>query len=278
MNVVALIGSPVAHSLSPSIHRAAFATVPGEWAFVSFDVSAGRADAALDAMRTLGIKGLAVTTPHKEEVAAYVDEVDVAASALRSVNTVAVTGDGHLIGYSTDGDGFVDGLRAEGVDPSGQAIVVLGAGGAARSIVEALGRARADSIAVVNRTPSRSDAASALADVAAAGTLADIATADIVVNATSVGMGTRDSPLPAGTVRAHQVVADIVYHPLETVLLAEGRAAGCRVVDGLTMLVHQAVRQQQLWTGTTPDASTLRAAAEAELASRSAGDTTDTLR
>ncbi|MEJ7719150.1 MAG: hypothetical protein WKF58_01250 [Ilumatobacteraceae bacterium] len=108
--------------------------------------------------------------------------------------------------------------------------------------------------------------------------MADIATADIVVNATSVGMGTRDSPLPAGTVRAHQVVADIVYHPLETVLLAEGRAAGCRVVDGLTMLVHQAVRQQQLWTGTTPDASTLRAAAEAELASRSAGDTTDTLR
>lgn len=278
MNVAALIGSPVAHSLSPSIHRAAFATVPGEWAFVSFDVAAGRADAALDAMRTLGIKGLAVTTPHKEEVAAYVDEVDVAAAALRSVNTVAVTGDGHLIGYSTDGDGFVDGLRAEGVDPSGQAIVVLGAGGAARSIVEALGRVRADRIAVVNRTPSRSDAASALADVAVAGTLADIATADIVVNATSVGMGTRDSPLPAGTVRAHQVVADIVYHPLETVLLAEGRAAGCRVVDGLTMLVHQAVRQQQLWTGTTPDASTLRAAAEAELASRSAGDTTDTLR
>jgi len=278
VNVAALIGSPVAHSLSASIHRAAFATVPGEWAFVSFDVAAGRADAALDAMRTLGIKGLAVTTPHKEEVAAYVDEVDVAAAALRSVNTVAVTGDGHLIGYSTDGDGFVDGLRAEGVDPSGQAIVVLGAGGAARSIVEALGRARADRIAVVNRTPSRSDAASALADVAVAGTLADIATADIVVNATSVGMGTRDSPLPAGTVRAHQVVADIVYHPLETVLLAEGRAAGCRVVDGLTMLVHQAVRQQQLWTGTTPDASTLRAAAEAELASRSAGDTTDTLR
>ena len=278
MNVAALIGSPVAHSLSASIHRAAFATVPGEWAFVSFDVAAGRADAALDAMRTLGIKGLAVTTPHKEEVAAYVDEVDVAAAALRSVNTVAVTGDGHLIGYSTDGDGFVDGLRAEGVDPSGQAIVVLGAGGAARSIVEALGRARADRIAVVNRTPSRSDAASALADVAVAGTIADIATADIVVNATSVGMGTRDSPLPAGTVRAHQVVADIVYHPLETVLLAEGRAAGCRVVDGLTMLVHQAVRQQQLWTGTTPDASMLRAAAEAELASRSAGDTTDTLR
>jgi len=278
VNVAALIGSPVAHSLSPSIHRTAFATVPGEWAFVSFDVAAGRADAALDAMRTLGIKGLAVTTPHKEEVAAYVDEVDVAAAALRSVNTVAVTGDGHLIGYSTDGDGFVDGLRAEGVDPSGQAIVVLGAGGAARSIVEALGRARADRIAVVNRTPSRSDAASALADVAVAGTLADIATADIVVNATSVGMGTRDSPLPAGTVRAHQVVADIVYHPLETVLLAEGRAAGCRVVDGLTMLVHQAVRQQQLWTGTTPDASTLRAAAEDELASRSAGDTTDTLR
>ncbi|MEJ7561481.1 MAG: shikimate dehydrogenase [Ilumatobacteraceae bacterium] len=278
MNVAALIGSPVAHSLSPSIHRAAFAAVPGEWAFVSFDVAAGRADAALDAMRTLGIKGLAVTTPHKEEVAAYVDEVDVAAAALRSVNTVAVTGDGHLIGYSTDGDGFVDGLRAEGVDPTGQAIVVLGAGGAARSIVEALGRARADRIAVVNRTPSRSDAASALADVAVAGTLADIATADIVVNATSVGMGTRDSPLPAGTVRAHQVVADIVYHPLETVLLAEGRAAGCRVVDGLSMLVHQAVRQQQLWTGTTPDASTLRAAAEAELASRSAGDTTDTLR
>ncbi len=162
-NVAALIGSPVAHSLSPVIHRAAFAAAGVDWSYVAFDVPAGRAGEALAAMRVLGIRGLSVTTPHKEQVAGGVDELDPAARAIGAVNTVVLDEGGRLVGHSTDGDGFVVALRADGIDVAGLAVAVLGAGGAARSVVEALGRAGAASIVVVNRSPDRAAVAAALA-------------------------------------------------------------------------------------------------------------------
>ena len=138
--VAALIGSPVAHSLSPAIHNAAFAGTG--WTYVAFDVAPGAAGAALDAMRVLGIAGYSVTTPHKEAVAAAVDELAPAARALRSVNTVVNAGD-RLVGHSTDGDGFVASLAAAGVTVAGARVAIAGAGAAARSVVDALGRAGA---------------------------------------------------------------------------------------------------------------------------------------
>jgi shikimate dehydrogenase len=268
MQVAAVIGHPVGHSLSPTMHNAAFAAAGLDWTYVAFDVAPGAADAALAAMRTLGIAGLSVTMPHKEAVAAAVDALDPAAAALRSVNTVARDGDGRLVGHSTDGDGFVDWLAACTVDVAGTDVAVVGAGGAARSVVDALARAGAARIAVVNRTPAHAVEAAALAAVAEVGTADDIGAADLVVNATSVGMGTDELPFDANRLRPGQVVADLVYHPLDTALLRAARAVGCTVVDGLGMLVHQAVRQQLLWTGRRPDPAVMRAAAEAELARR----------
>jgi len=265
--LAAVIGHPVAHSLSPALHNAAFAAGRLDWTYVAFDVAPGAAGAALDAMRTLGIGGLSVTMPHKEDVAAAVDELAPAAAALRSVNTVVRDGD-RLVGHSTDGDGFVDWLGASAVPVAGAVVAVVGAGAAARSVVDALGRAGTDAIVVVNRTPGRAAAAAALAASARVGTADDIARADIVVNATSVGMGGDELPFDAGLLHEAQVVADLVYHPLETALLRTAAAAGCRVVDGLGMLVHQAVLQQVLWTGVRPDPIVLRAAADAELARR----------
>ena len=181
---------------------------------------------------------------------------------------MARDGDGRLVGYSTDGDGFVDWLGACGVLVAGAEVVVIGAGGAARSVVDALGRAGAAGIAVVNRTASRALEAARLAAVGRVGTAADIGAAAIVVNATSVGMGTDELPLDPDRLRPGQVVADLVYHPLDTALLRAARGAGCTTVDGLGMLVHQAVRQQVLWTGVRPDPAVMRAAAESELARR----------
>lgn len=266
--LAAVIGSPVRHSLSPAIHNAAFAAAGLDWRFVALEVAAGRAADAVAAMRTLGIGGFAVTTPHKADVAAAVDEVDDAAAALRSVNTVVLRDDGSTFGASTDGDGFVDSLRASGVDPAGACVVVLGAGGAARSIVDALGRAGAADIAVVNRSADRAADAAALGASARVGSTADIATATVLVHATSVGMGTDDLPLDASLLHAGLTVADIVYHPLDTALLRAARDVGAATVDGLGMLVHQACRQQVLWTGVAPDPSVIRAAAESELATR----------
>jgi shikimate dehydrogenase len=268
MNVAAVIGSPVAHSLSPAIHNAAFRSAGLDWVYVAFEVAPGRAGAALDAMRVLGLRGLSVTTPHKEDVAAAVDELAPVAKTLRSVNTVAITEGGGLIGHSTDGDGVVEALAEAAVGLAGAVVAVVGAGAAARSVIDALGRAGAGAILVVNRTPERAEEAVRLASAARVGTLADVSGADVVVNATSVGLDSSAVPFDPGLLRPGQVVADLVYHPLETRLLVAAREHGCRTLDGLGTLVHQAVLQQELWTGRRPDADAMRTAALAELARR----------
>jgi shikimate dehydrogenase len=266
--LAAVIGSPVRHSLSPAVHNAAFAAAGVDWRFVALEVAPGDGARAVHAMRTLGIGGYAVTTPHKADVAAAVDEVDTAAAALRSVNTVVLREDGSTYGASTDGPGFVDSLTASGVTVAGARVVVLGAGAAARAIVDALVRTGAADIAVVNRSPEPAEAIAQTAGVVRVGAVGDVREADVLVNATSVGMGSGESPLDPTLLHDRLAVADLVYHPLETALLRAAAAAGARTVDGLGMLVHQAIRQQQLWTGRSPEPAALRAAAEAELATR----------
>ena len=213
-------------------------------------------------MRALDIAGLAVTMPHKEDAAVAVDEVDSAARTLRSVNTVVARNDGTTFGASTDGRGFVDSVAASGFDVSGRRVVLLGAGGAARSIVDALGRSGAADIAIVNRTESTAIEAALLSPVARVGTVDDVAAAHLLVNSTSVGMSSGELPLDVTLLRRDLAVADIVYHPLDTALLQAARAEGAHTIDGLGMLVHQAVLQQELWTGRRPDPHLMRHAAE----------------
>jgi len=265
--VAGVIGWPAAHSLSPAIHNAAFGAAGLDWVYGTFEVAPGRAIAALDALRTLGLGGLSVTTPHKEDVVGALDELTPVAQTLGAVNTVVVDGD-RLVGHNTDGDGFVAALAAAAVDVAGTSVAVLGAGAAARGLIEALGRAGAATIAVVNRSAERAAHAADLAVAAHVGLPDDVRGAALVVNATSVGMGTTEVPLDVSLLCPDQVVADVVYHPLDTALLIAARRAGCRTVDGLAMLVHQAVLQHELWTGRRPDPALLRAAADAELTRR----------
>ena len=264
-----MIGSPVRHSLSPALHNAAFTQLGLDWIYTAFDVSHGEAQAALDAMRTLRLGGLSVTMPHKEAVAGAVDSLDPAAAALRSVNTVVPQVDGSLRGYSTDGAGFVASLAAVGVRVAGRTVCVLGAGAAARSIIDELSRAGAARIAVVNRTAAAAEEAALLAGaIGVVGGDSDVGEAEILINATSIGLAADDMPCDPSVLRSGQVVADIVYHPRATALLQAARAAGAVTVEGLGMLVHQAALQQQLWHGHLPDLAVMAAAAEHELAAR----------
>lgn len=274
--VAALIGSPVEHSLSPVIHQAAFDAAGVAWTYAAFDVAAGCGAEAVAAMRVLGLRGLSVTMPHKHDVAAAVDRLDPAAAALASVNTVSWDGE-ELVGSSTDGWGFVHSLAEVGIDVTGARVAVIGAGGAARSVIDALGRAGAASIPVVNRTPERAVAATSLADVAVVGGAGDIADADIVVNASSVGMGV--DPSTAGPhdlacdptlLHREQVVVDLVYHPLQTAWLTRAAELGARTIDGLGMLIHQAALQQVAWLGVMPDVAVMRRAALRALADQAA--------
>lgn len=268
-----MIGDPVRHSLSPIIHNAAFQALDLDWIYLAFPVPAGEGAAAVAAMRTFALDGLNVTMPHKGDVIPGLDRLSPTASALRSVNTIHRLGD-ELVGESTDGRGFVDALiHDEGFDPAGRRAVVFGAGGAARAIVVALAAAGAVDIAVVNRTAAKAEQAVALAPdgVARLGRESDVDGADLVVNATSVGMaGTPQADavlLDVRRLRPDQVVADLVYHPIRTPLLVAARERGAVAVTGLGMLIHQAAHAFRLWTAEDPPLEVMSAAALAALAS-----------
>ena len=215
--------------------------------------------------------------PHKEDVAAAVDELEPGGGGDASVNTVVGDRDGRLVGHSTDGDGFVASLAARRRRSRRPALVVVGAGGAARSVVDALGRGRCGRHR--RGQPHRRARAEAAAAPAGGGGPAS-ATVGTTSAAADVDRQRHTSGSPAVTaptscrstssvLRPGQVVADLVYHPLETALLRAARLAGCTAVDGLGMLVHQAVRQQvSCGPACRPDLAVMRAAAEAELARR----------
>jgi shikimate dehydrogenase len=262
-----IIGHPVRHSLSPLLHNTAYDALGLDWVYLAFDVPEGATVAALDAVRTLRLVGCSVTMPHKTAAARACDVLSDDAARLRSVNTVTLAPDGSLAGDSTDGEGFVRSLREAGHDPAGADALVLGAGGAARPVVVALVRAGAQ----VRVAARRDDAAAEAAALAQAGTVPwpdrseAAAAATLVVNATPVGMGDGGLPIDPAALHPHQVVADLVYHPLETPLLAAARAAGAAVADGLGMLVHQAALQVETWSGRPAPVDRMRAAVRAAL-------------
>lgn len=273
-----MIGHPIEHSLSPAIANAAFAEMGIDWAAVAFDVPEGGGAAAIAGAAALGLRGLSVTMPHKDVAAATVDALTPAAAALGAVNCVAIEA-GTTTGHNTDGDGFVASLRAEAhVDPAGLVCAVVGAGGAARSIIRALTDAGATEVLVVNRTASSAHRAAEVAPGSArVASAADLADAAVVVNATSVGMADPQRPeqqaaLPfdPATLRPGTLVADVVYHPRRTALLSAAEAAGLPTLGGLGMLVHQAAVALEIWTRTPPPIEAMTAAAEAALAARHA--------
>ncbi len=276
IRIVGVIGSPVAHSLSPLLHTAAFGALGlgDSWCSFAFEVPPGDAATALADMREADITGLSVTMPHKADVAALVDDSSDVARRLGAVNCVA-NRNGTLHGTNTDGEGFVASLaRGAGFDPAGRRCVVVGAGGAARAVVVALADARAAEVVVVNRTPERAAAAARLAGAAGSvvaaddgGALSEVVTrADLVVNATPLGMAgatadqgpdtlrvaveaARQWVVPPELLHEGQIAADLVYVPRPTPWLVEAAIRGASTLDGLGMLVHQAAAQIVLWTG-----------------------------
>ena len=286
VHIVGVIGSPVAHSLSPLLHNSAFAALGlvDTWRSFAFEIPPGQAAAALDAMHRAGVTGLSVTMPHKADVAALVDECSDVARQLAAVNCIH-RHDDRLFGANTDGQGFLESLaRGAAFEPTGKRCLVVGAGGAARAVVLSLAEAGAADVAVVNRTPERAFEAAALAgrqgravDLTESAIADAVTVADLVVNATPVGMdgmqpapvaGTAEWLVVPGLLGPGQVAVDLVYVPRQTPWLREAAATGATTLDGLGMLVHQAAAQLELWTGATPPVDAMWQAAEAASPSR----------
>jgi shikimate dehydrogenase len=256
------------------MHNAVFHQRKLDWTYVAMEV---HEDALAGVLQTLGgksINAFSVTMPHKEKVFEILStasndlgEVDESAKAAQSVNTIAIS-NGQMFGSNTDGDGCCNAIEQAGVGIAGSRVVIVGAGGTARAIVATLARRGASDIAVINRTESRAQDLIAAATNARIGTVDDIATANILINATSVGMGSQETPVEQARLHSALVVLDAVYYPLETTLLRDAKRAGAKTVDGLWMLVHQGALQQFAWFKEIGDVQLMRQAALDELANR----------
>jgi shikimate dehydrogenase len=277
-SLVGLIGWPVEHSISPAMHNAAFRGLGLPWRYVLLPTPPGRTKTALRRLRRHEYRGANVTVPHKEAVLSYLDGVDEAAKAIGAVNTIVVR-EGRLLGFNTDGPGFLTALGEGGFEAAGHRALVLGAGGAARAVVHALASIKC-SVSLFNRTVQR--AARLAHDMQAAhpGTpvtwvprgvaLGDLPLADfdLLVNATPLGMWPQQeaSPWPDTlAMPSHWTVFDLVYNPSQTRLLAQARAAGANAIGGLGMLIYQGALAFELWTGCPPPLEVMRAAAEQAL-------------
>lgn len=261
--LVGVMGWPVAHSLSPAMHNAAFQALGLDWLYAPFAVPPQRLADAARGLAALGAAGTNVTIPHKLAVMDLVDEVSPAARAIGAANTLVFGA--RVFADNTDWRGFLRALADVGCDPTGRRCFVLGAGGAARSIVYALASVQAETL-VFNRSVER--AAGLVADLGAAFPHAQLRSLPyealpdeaarrpgLIVNTTSLGMVPRveTSPWPGGVpIPADATVYDLVYNPLATRFLREAKAAGARAVDGLGMLVHQGAIAFEMWTGVQP--------------------------
>ena len=255
-----IIGDPIAHTMSPVMHNAAFKKLGLDYVYVPFRVKQEELGRAIEGMKALNITGLNVTIPHKVAVIQFLDELDHLADKIGAINTI-VNDNGVLKGYNTDATGFLQALVERGIEPEGKRVVIIGAGGASRAISFILAE-RGSSLVILNRTLDKAkicanrisgifqSEATALKlnreNLAAA-----ISEADILVNATSVGMSPNvdETPIISSLLRPDLVVFDIVYNPVRTRLYREAEAVGVTVISGLDMLVWQGALAFEKWTG-----------------------------
>lgn len=265
--LTALLGSPVAHSISPLMHNEAFQLLDLDYTYLCFEVNEETLPAAVDGLKACGIRGFNLTMPNKNKIVELLDELSPAARLIGAVNTV-VNDDGHLTGYNTDGVGYMQAVKDAGYDITGKTITIMGAGGAATAICAQAALDGVEKIHIFARETSRFwDRTQKLAeninstlpckavlhenkDTAALAQA--ISESALLLNATSVGM----APNTEGTIiedtslyHPDLIVSDVIYNPRETRFLKEAREAGCRTFNGMYMLIYQGAEAFRLWTG-----------------------------
>lgn len=284
--LVGLIAWPVGHSVSPPMHNAAFEALGLNWCYVPLPVAPSQVENAVRGAAALGFRGVNVTVPHKRAVIPALDVVAPDAAQFGAVNTIVIdrdaAGEPTTTGHNTDYQGFLGSLRQGGFEPAGKSVVVVGAGGAGRAVIFGLLQADARDVLVLDTVPQQVQ--SLMKDLGQSKTsvlrtapltsdalIESVRAADLLVNATPVGMSPRiDASIWPDAVPfpAHLTVFDLVYNPQETRLLRQARAAGALGIDGLDMLVRQGAIAFELWTGQQAPFDVMRAACERALGQR----------
>ncbi len=269
--IVCCMGQPVAGNPTQFMMERAFAAARLDWRYLTLEVPPEDLENAMLGMRAMGFSGANFTIPHKVAVIQFLDGLSEAAELMGAVNCVNRQGD-QLIGENTDGKGFVQALK-ECTDPQGKRVAIFGAGGAARAIAVELGLNGASAFTIINRSQERGqDLVQLLSErvnveanlVIWEDEQAVPQDADLVINATSIGLGDASArvPIDAHSFQKNQVVADVIFNPADTQFLEEAQSAGCTIIDGLGMLVNQGVIGFKIWTGVDPDAAVMREALE----------------
>jgi shikimate dehydrogenase len=272
VRLAALLGTPLRRRHSPAMHNAAFAAFGIDGEYVLRDITEGELAAEVQRARDERWFGFQITAPHKRAIMPLLDEIEADARAIGALNCVEVTDDGRLIGFNTDVTGFMAGAQELlGAPVTGLRVVVVGTGGAARSAVYGLAQQEPAHLTVAGRSaaaagelaaelaPAVPTSARSLDDPALA---RDLAQADLLVNATSVGMLSPGPVVPVDLLGATTAVYDVVYVPRSTALLEQARASGRRCRNGETMLITQAAITFQRWTGSPDPTAVMREAAE----------------
>jgi shikimate dehydrogenase len=257
-----LFGHPVGHSLSPLMHNCAFQKMGLPFIYAAFDIEPTHIGSAVESIRALGLRGVNVTIPHKVAVMPFLDEIDEEARQIGAVNTI-VNENGRLIGYNTDGRGYVQSLiEEEDIHPAHARVLMLGAGGAARGVALALIRAGVERVLITNRTyakaeqlavelshlfPGKHIRAISKEQIASA-----IRESTLLVQTTSIGMhpDNEASPIPAEYLHSGLLVSDLIYNPLQTRIQRDALAAGARTHSGAGMFIYQGALSFEYWTGT----------------------------
>lgn len=262
-----LLGSPVSHSISPAMHNEAFRLLGLDYAYLAFDVSPAQLKTAVDGLVTVGIRGFNLTMPHKVAILEYIDELTPAAKLAGACNTV-INDNGHLIGHTTDGVGYMRSCQDAGHDITGKKMTILGAGGAATAIITQAALDGVSQIDIFRR--NRPDAYKEtehfakmistnttcnvqVYDIADTAQLkSSLATSAILTNATNVGMSPTEDESPISDIRLFHpdlIVSDIIYNPRQTKLMTLAKSVGCPTFNGMYMLLYQGAAAFECWTG-----------------------------
>lgn len=267
--LLGIIGNPIAHSLSPLMHNYLLETLELDFVYLAFDLKTSFLEEGVKGLVSLGAKGFNVTVPHKEAVINYLDHVEKSAKLIGAVNTVLIK-EGKTYGYNTDITGFKESIDRTGLSLKGKNVSVLGAGGAARAAIIGLLELGASKVNIINRNKEKTSqlidsyqtqGIKNLNNILVEQGEEAINNSTLIVNATPVGMKgylPGESPIPSDFLHEGMWVCDLVYNPLETVLLAEATQKGCQVIDGLEMLVQQGADAFKIWTGVHPPRDKMR--------------------
>jgi shikimate dehydrogenase len=260
--VLGIFGYPVKHTFSPLIHNAAFRNKGLDYVYLPFEVKPEYLKEATEAIRALNLLGVSVTVPHKETIVPFLDEVSEEALLSGAVNTV-LNRDGFLIGYNTDGEGYIQSLKNDtGFDPKGKIILILGAGGASKGILASLAMRSPVRVIISNRTKSRAsrlvkefqgkfpDVELKSIDLKIDTLKSCLQDTHLLINATTMGMeGKETVELPLESLPKDGIVSDIVYKPLDTPMIKQAESLGIKTHKGLGMLLEQAALGFKIWTG-----------------------------